>query len=89
MPVVLDDVTWQRSWHPFVARLLSLSSLRGYGLTGRLCFMSGASDWSAVQVVAYDGWEYTVLERELGAHRDPSRKMLVTVSRTPPVLVGL
>ena len=25
------------------------------------------------------GWEYTVLERELGAHRDPLRKMLVTV----------
>jgi len=31
-------------------------------------------------VVIHDGWEYTVLERELGAHRDPLRKMLVTVS---------
>ncbi len=31
------------------------------------------------QVVAYNGWEYAVLERELGAFRDPSRKMLVTV----------
>lgn len=30
-------------------------------------------------VVTHDGWEYTVLERELGAHRDPLRKMLVTV----------
>ena len=28
---------------------------------------------------ALQGWEYTVLERELGAHRDPLRKMLVTV----------
>jgi hypothetical protein len=28
---------------------------------------------------AAQGWEYTVLERELGAHRDPLRKMLVTV----------
>ncbi len=33
----------------------------------------------AAQVVAYNGWEYAVLERELGAFRDPSRKMLVTV----------
>lgn len=32
-------------------------------------------------VVTYDSWEYTVLERELGAHVDPLRKMLVTVSR--------
>ena len=31
------------------------------------------------QVASYNGWEYAVLERELGAHRDPSRKMLVTV----------
>lgn len=30
-------------------------------------------------VVTHEGWEYTVLERELGAHRDPLRKMLVTV----------
>lgn len=30
-------------------------------------------------IVNYDGWEYCVLERELGAHRDPDRKMLVTV----------
>ncbi|KAK9829323.1 hypothetical protein WJX72_005191 [[Myrmecia] bisecta] len=30
-------------------------------------------------VASYGGWEYTVLERELGAHRDPERKMLVTV----------
>jgi hypothetical protein len=34
-------------------------------------------------VVTYQGWEYTVLERELGAHRDPLRKMLVTVSGNP------
>ena len=32
------------------------------------------------QVASYNGWEYAVLERELGAHRDPSRKMLVTVN---------
>ena len=31
-------------------------------------------------VVTHEGWEYTVLERELGAHVDPLRKMLVTVS---------
>ena len=30
-------------------------------------------------VVTHEGWEYTVLERELGAHVDPLRKMLVTV----------
>ncbi|KAK9901371.1 hypothetical protein WJX75_008900 [Coccomyxa subellipsoidea] len=30
-------------------------------------------------VVTHKAWEYTVLERELGAHRDPLRKMLVTV----------
>lgn len=30
-------------------------------------------------VVTREGWEYTVLERELGAHVDPLRKMLVTV----------
>ncbi|XP_075265445.1 uncharacterized protein LOC142357807 [Convolutriloba macropyga] len=30
-------------------------------------------------VATHDGYEYTVLERELGAHRDPERKMLVTV----------
>lgn len=35
-------------------------------------------------VVTHDGWEYTVLERELGAHRDPLRKMLVTVSPLLP-----
>ena len=33
-------------------------------------------------VVTHEGWEYTVLERELGAHVDPLRKMLVTVSGT-------
>lgn len=33
----------------------------------------------SAQVASYNGWEYAVLERELGAHRDPSRKMLVTV----------
>ena len=32
-------------------------------------------------VVTHKAWEYTVLERELGAHRDPLRKMLVTVGR--------
>ena len=32
-------------------------------------------------VVTHEGWEHTVLERELGAHVDPLRKMLVTVSR--------
>ena len=31
-------------------------------------------------VVTHEGWEYTVLQRELGAHVDPLRKMLVTVS---------
>lgn len=36
---------------------------------------------SLVQVASYNGWEYAVLERELGAHRDPSRKMLVTVRK--------
>ncbi len=36
-------------------------------------------------VVTAQGWEYTVLERELGAHRDPLRKMLVTV-RDPSAL---
>mmetsp|Transcript_31045 Transcript_31045/g.55594 ORF Transcript_31045/g.55594 Transcript_31045/m.55594 type:complete len:272 (-) Transcript_31045:259-1074(-) len=30
-------------------------------------------------VVKHEGYEYTVLGRELGAHRDPERKMLVTV----------
>lgn len=35
---------------------------------------------SAPPVGLAQGWEYTVLERELGAHRDPLRKMLVTVS---------
>ena len=30
-------------------------------------------------VVTHQGWEYTVLQRELGAHVDPLRKMLVTV----------
>ncbi len=32
-------------------------------------------------VVTHEGWEHTVLERELGAHVDPLRKMLLTVSR--------
>jgi hypothetical protein len=29
--------------------------------------------------VQWEGWEYTVLHRELGAHRDPDRNMFVTV----------
>ena len=35
-------------------------------------------------VATHDGYEYTVLERELGAHRDPERKMLVTVREVLP-----
>ncbi|KAK9821469.1 hypothetical protein WJX81_006655 [Elliptochloris bilobata] len=45
-------------------------------------FMSLPGDIARTEfrlVASYNGWEYTVLERELGAHRDPSRKMLVTV----------
>lgn len=30
-------------------------------------------------VAQYNGWEYCVYTRELGAHRDPDRKLLVTV----------
>ena len=71
MAVCLGPVTRQRSWLPCVAKLPSLWSLRGYRLTGWLYFMSGASDWLAVQVVAYNGWEYTVLERELGGAPRP------------------
>ena len=37
-------------------------------------------------VVTHEGWEYTVLERELGAHVDPLRKMLVTVRLSWAVL---
>jgi hypothetical protein len=29
--------------------------------------------------VQWEGWEYAVLHRELGAHRDPDRNMFVTV----------
>ncbi|CAL5228761.1 g11949 [Coccomyxa viridis] len=42
-------------------------------------------------VVTHEGWEYTVLERELGAHVDPLRKMLVTViefESSPLLMVG-
>jgi hypothetical protein len=39
-------------------------------------------------VVKHEGYEYTVLGRELGAHRDPERKMLVTV-HTPPTFTRL
>lgn len=40
-------------------------------------------------VVHCDGWEHTVLQRGLGAHRDPEKKLLVTViefESTPLVL---
>ncbi|CAK0782536.1 hypothetical protein CVIRNUC_005754 [Coccomyxa viridis] len=42
-------------------------------------------------VVTHEGWEHTVLERELGAHVDPLRKMLVTViefESSPLLMVG-
>ena len=45
-------------------------------------FMSLPGDIARTEfrlVAAHEGWEYTILERELGAHRDPERKMLVTV----------
>lgn len=45
-------------------------------------FMNLPGDISRTEfrlVVTHEGWEYTVLGRELGAHRDPERKMLVTV----------
>mmetsp|Transcript_17160 Transcript_17160/g.47891 ORF Transcript_17160/g.47891 Transcript_17160/m.47891 type:complete len:212 (-) Transcript_17160:322-957(-) len=45
-------------------------------------FMSLPGDIARTEfrlVAKHDGYEYTVLERELGAHRDPERKMLVTV----------
>ena len=49
-------------------------------------FMSLPGDIARTEfrlVATYDGYEYTVLERELGAHRDPERKMLVTVRVKP------
>ena len=30
-------------------------------------------------VVTHEGWEYCILERDLGAHLDSQRNMLVTV----------
>ena len=35
-------------------------------------------------VTTLEGWEYVVLEREMGADRDPARSMLVTVRPPPP-----
>ena len=50
-------------------------------------FMSLPGDIARTQfrlVATHEGWEYVVLEREMGADRDPSRSMLVTV-RLPTI----
>ena len=46
-------------------------------------FMSIPGDIARTQfrlVVTHEGWEYVVLEREMGVDQDPARSMLVTVS---------
>ena len=46
-------------------------------------FMSLPGDIARTEfrlVVTHDGWEYCILERDLGAHMDAHRNMLVTVS---------
>lgn len=46
-------------------------------------FMSLPGDIARTEfrlVVTHEGWEYCILERDLGAHLDSQRNMLVTVS---------
>lgn len=45
-------------------------------------FMSLPGDIARTEfrlVITHDGWEYCILERDLGAHLDSHRNMLVTV----------
>ena len=49
-------------------------------------FMSLPGDIARTEfrlVVTHEGWEYCILERDLGAHLDAHRNMLVTVSTGP------
>lgn len=85
------QIYWQGISKDLVARAFPpggerpdyITSQDFYKFTPMEEFMSLPGDIARTEfrlVATYDGYEYTVLERELGAHRDPERKMLVTVS---------
>lgn len=54
-------------------------------------FMSLPGDIARTEfrlVITHDGWEYCILERDLGAHLDSHRNMLVTVRGTIQPVLG-
>ena len=70
---------------PVAERPDYLTGAEFYKFTPAEEFMSLPGDIARTEfrlVVTHGGWEYCVLERDLGAHLDSQRNMLVTVRIT-------